>query len=290
MGRRLATPVVLLLAVPLSAHTTPAELKPHTLEAFLRYAAATESRFLAEASSSDSFVYVDALPAGERQGALDFLRRGEVFMSRLRTRGADGKEIKAKDGIIHHWLGAVFIPGVGLEQTLALVQDYDRHAEIYTPEVDQAHIIDREDDHFTVFYRFRKKKVITVILDTDHDVRYFRAAPGRAYSISRTTRIQEVQNAGKPNQQLKPVGNDGGFLWRLNTYWKFLERDGGTYVESESISLTRGIPLLLKWMIAPFITGVPKELLSFTLEKTREELVDSAGQQSDAAADLGRWR
>ena len=100
-----------------------------------------------------------------------------------------------------------------------------------------------------------------------------RVALDRAYSISRSTRIQEVQNAGKPNQQLRPVGTDSGFLWRINSYGKLLEKDGGTYVELESISLTRNIPFLLRWLVAPFVGDVPKELLTFILEKTEEALV-----------------
>ena len=43
-------------------------------------------------------------------------------------------------------------------------------------------------------------------------------------------------------------------------------------MQLESISLTRGIPTGLGWMIGPFVESVPRESLEFTLEKTRKAL------------------
>jgi hypothetical protein len=41
-------------------------------------------------------------------------------------------------------------------------------------------------------------------------------------------------------------------------------------VQSEVASLTRDIPTGLGWMIGPFVTEIPKETLTFTLEATRK--------------------
>jgi hypothetical protein len=123
----------------------------------------------------------------------------------------------------------------------------------------------------------RKTKVVTVILNTEYDVTYTRLDAGRATSDSRSTRIAEVENAGKPNQSEKAVGNDSGFMWRLNSYWRFQQRDGGVYVQLEAISLTRDIPTGLGWLISPFISSIPKESLVFTLTHTREVLVHEYG-------------
>jgi len=162
-----------------------------------------------------------------------------------------------------------------------VVQDYNRHAEIYAPQVEQARIIDREGDTFTVFYRFRKSKVlITAVHNTNHEASYYRRGPTRAYSISKSTRIREVHNPGESDERELPEDNNRGLLWGINSYWKFFETDGGTFVESESVSLTRSIPILAVPIIRPFVTGVPKELLTFTLENTREQLADSEVSQS----------
>jgi hypothetical protein len=109
------------------------------------------------------------------------------------------------------------------------------------------------------------KKVLSVTLNTESDAEFFHPGPGRAYSRIHSTRIAEVADAGTPQEHEKPVGNDTGFMWRLNTYWRVLERDGGTYVQCESISLSRDIPFGLGWIIGPFVTDVPKESLQFTL-------------------------
>ena len=57
-----------------------------------------------------------------------------------------------------------------------------------------------------------------------------------------------------------PPGNDNGFLWRLNSYWRFLEKDNGVYVQCEAISLTRDVPTGLNWLIGPFIESIPKRI------------------------------
>ena len=56
-----------------------------------------------------------------------------------------------------------------------------------------------------------------------------------------------------------------GFLWRFNNYCSLEERDGGTYIQCESLSLTRDIPSGLGWLVKPFVTSIPKESLEFTL-------------------------
>lgn len=257
---------------PQTYEVLSADLKPKTLEAFARYVQITESRIQKELARPGAFLYVEGLPEPRRSEIQARLRRGEIFMERLRTLDASGQKIDVPDGIIHHWFGAVFIPKVNLRQTLDLVQDYDHHQNIYKPEVVRSRLVRHVGNDFKIFYRLRKKKVITVTLDTDHDVHYFPVDGTHSYSRSYSTRIAEVADADTPEEREKPVGHDGGFLWRLNSYWRFEEKDGGVYVECESISLTRDIPIGLAWLIRPFITDIPKESLRMTLGSTRSAL------------------
>jgi len=190
-------------------------------------------------------------------------------MEKLEMRDG-GKEIACPGGIIHHWAGVVFIPGAKLNDVLSMLEDYDKHYIYFGPDVERSKIESRDGDHFRVFLRFRRHKVITVVLNTEHDIQYFHDGPGRAHSRSSTVRIAEVENAGKKDEREKPPGEDGGFLWGMETWWRMEERDGGVYVQSEVVSLTRDIPTVLKWMIEPFVTSVPKETLSSTLVATRK--------------------
>ena len=249
-----------------------ADLKPKTLETFDRYVQVTESRIQKELARPGAFLYVEGLPEPRHSQVLAALKRGDIFMERLSTRDSSGQVIDAPDGIIHHWLGAVFVPGASLRQTLDLVQDYDHHQDIYRPEVVRSRLVSHEGNDFKILYRLRKKKVITVTLNTDHHVRYFPVDATRCHSRSYSTRVAQVENADKPDEREKPIGHDGGFLWRIDSYWRFEERDGGVYVECESVSLTRDVPTILKPLINPFITGIPKESLQMTMGSTRSAL------------------
>ena len=255
-----------------------AELKPATSQAFERYARATEVRIDREISRPDTFLYTETLPSPGREQVRVMLQRGEVYMERLQTRDSAGKEIKAPDALIHHWLGAAFIPCVTLQQTLALVQDYDHHQDIYKPEVVRSKLLSHNDNDFKIYYRLRKKKIITVTLDTYHDVHYTLLSAQRAVSRSYSTRIQEVADADTPQEHDKPVGHDGGFLWRLYSYWRFEEKDGGVYIECESISLTRDIPFVVSWLVKPFVTDIPKESLQATMGNTRRALLTNVSE------------
>jgi len=262
-------------AASLPAHAAPepgaARLRPATIEAFERYVQLTEARNDEELRLGAPFLYVDALPEGERAAAFAALHRGGVKLERRETR-EDEHAIACPGGMIHHWEGVAFVPGATLGETLALLQDYDHHVKYYTPDVERSKIERHDGDDFRVFLRFRRHKVITVVLDTEHEVRYTRDSATRAHSRSSGVRIAEVENAGRPNEREKSPGEDGGFLWRMETWWRMEERDGGVYVQSEVVSLTRDIPTGLAWLIGPFVTSIPRESLTFTLVATRNAI------------------
>ena len=261
------------------AEPEPAPLRADTLAAFDRYVKLTEMRNANELERGTNLLWIDELPRPEREAAYAALKRGEVKMEKMETLDG-GKHIACPGGIIHHWAGLVFIPGVRLDDVLGMLKDYDKHSVYYAPDVERSKIESRNGDHFRVFLRFRRHKVITVVLDTEHDIEYFRDGPARAHSRSSAVRIAEVENPGKPDEREKPPGQDGGFLWRMETWWRMEERHGGVYVQSEVVSLTRDIPVVLRWMVEPFVTSIPRETLTATLVATRkavEERVASAG-------------
>jgi hypothetical protein len=204
------------------------ELQPHTVEAFDRYIRLAETRLDKQAHSA-SFLWVDGLPDRKTK-----VQRGEAVAGPALGTG----DVDVPDGSIHDWTGAVFIPGATLAATLALAQDYDNHKNIYKPEVQDSKRVKRGGNDFQVYLRLLKKQVITVVLNTNHDVRYFSLDATHCYSQSHSTRIAEVDNAGDADEREMQPGQDHGFLWRLNSYWRFEQRDGGVYVECEAISLT----------------------------------------------------
>ena len=261
------------LALPLgpASYGVAADLRPQTVAAFDRYAAETERQREQSLTSGSPFLWNEA-PRTDQRVSLEQLRGGAFVIERLTTTASDGKRIEVPDGLIHHWLGAVFVPGVSLDQAIALLQDYDRHATIYAPAVARSKVLSRDGDSFRVSLRFFMKKVITVVMDGEHQARFTRLAPDRAHSRVVSIRLNEVEDPGTDRERLKPEGRDGGYLWRINSYWRFLERDGGTYIQCETITLSRRIPAGLGWLVGPFVTSIPKDSLEFTLNTTRQAL------------------
>jgi hypothetical protein len=271
---------VLLISRPLfPQQVMAAELKEKTRQAFAHYTQEAESRMQSEIAAvtkdNKPFLWVDALDAAHRQPVLDRLLNGEVVTERLQEK-ENGNEIKIPDGMVHHWIGTVFVKGGTLKSTLALLQDYDHHKDLYKPEVIDSRLISHNGGDFKAYLRFYKKKIIGVTLNTEHVAQYVTLTPTRAFSNSHTARVAEVENAGTKDEREKPVGHDSGFLWALNSYWRMEEKDGGVYVQCEAVSLTRDIPTGLGWIVKPFITEVPKESLYTTLNSTKLALLKNA--------------
>jgi hypothetical protein len=263
--------VSLMLAVG-SAVVPSTDLQPRTVAAFDRYVAETERQNGASLGDEARFLWVDSRDGADRRARLDGLQKGGLLIERLQTRQSGGNRFDVPGGLIHHWLGAVFVPGASVDKAVALMQDYDRHADIFKPAIVRSRTLSRDGDEFRIYLRFSLKRIITVVVNTEHEARFSRLGPARAHSRLVSTRIAEVEDAGTSKEVEKPVGHDGGYLWRLNSYWRFLERDGGTYVQCESITLSRGIPTGFGWLIGPFVTSIPKDSLTFMLKTTRDTL------------------
>jgi hypothetical protein len=256
-----------------------AVLKTAAAGNFDRYVKLTEQRIEGEVAKPGHFLWIDSLSAEPRSELQRGLRDGGVIIERLETRDKS-KAIDFPDALLHHWVALVFAPGAHLADAVSLMQDYDRHSTVFAPAITSSKILEHRGDTFRVALRFYVKKVIGVTMDTENEAEFFKPAPDRAYSRIRSTRITEIADAGTPQEHPKRPSEENGFMWRLNTYWRFLERDGGTYIQCESVTLSRDVPFALAWIIRPFVTQVPKESLTFTLERARAALVSqtSAGR------------
>ena len=247
--------------------TPPVQLKQQTLNSFSSYVRDAEAVMEQSLGDDRPFLWSDI--NSER---VQRVRGGEVLAQFWSGHGP----VKVPDGLIHDWIGASCIPGTTVGDVLALVQDYDNHKNLYKPEVIASRLISHRDNEFQIYLRLLKKKLVTVVLDTDHEVHYRSLDRARWVCRSYTTRISEVEHAGSPKERVLPPDTGYGFLWRLYSYWRFQERDGGVYVECRAISLTRDVPLGLGWVIEPIIQKLPQESLINTLVATRQALLAEA--------------
>ena len=243
------------------------QLKQETLEAFLAYTRDAETQMEATLDGSAPFLWSDG--NADRAGRV----RSGKFLAQL---WSGESPVRIPNGLIHDWIGAASIPGTTVEKTLALVQDYDNHKVIYKPEVMDSRLITHHGNDYTIYLRLLKKKVITVVLDTDHDVHYKRVRDDEWFLRSYTTRIAEVDDAGTAKEKVHPPDTGYGFLWRLYSYWKFMGKEDGVILECRAISLSRDVPLGLGWIVEPIIKSLPRESLVNTLKATRQALTGSA--------------
>jgi hypothetical protein len=250
------------------------QLRQETVAAFEGYVTQAEAQIQREESSRDSFLF---MPPASISGIADrerHLRRGDVLVE---TRGATPEEVPG--GLIHHWLGTTFIPNTTIAQVLGVLQDYDHLTRYYRPDVLTSHLISRNADLFVISMRVSEQHVVRVVLDTEYRVHYGRLDLAHQFSFARSTRVTEIDGVGEGNEHPLLEGYDHGFLWRLNTYWRFVQMGDGVFVQCEAVSLTRDVPTGLGWLIGPFIENIPRESLQFTLSATRRAVLAHNGQE-----------
>lgn len=258
-----------LPATTAAADVAMAELTPAAIAAWQKYERQVDDRY-GRAPSNDTFFIEDTYKsAGWRQRVM----AGQVSMLRIDSLTPGGGETSIPDGRIHHWTGAIFVPNRSLDQVLRHLRDRaGRESEAFD-DVVASKLLARDGDRLRVYMKLRRDSVITVTYNTEHAVEYKQLGATRASSRSVATKIAELADAGTPQESEKPQGNDHGFLWKLNAYWRFEQVDGGVLIECESVSLSRSVPMLLR----PFVTGtverIARESLQKTLTSLRTELV-----------------
>jgi len=241
----------------------PVQLNARTLEAFATHIQQAETEMAHTLRGSEPFLWSELAP-----GRFEEVNQGRVVAQFWSGKGPT----KVPNGLIHDWIAAAFMPDSTIREIFGVIQDYDNHKNIYKPDVMDSKLISRDENDFKIYLRLLKKKIITVVLDTDHEVHYRPVDRRRWVCRSHTTRIAEVENAGRRDERVLQADAGYGFLWRLYSYWRFEERDAGVVSECRAISLTRDVPFGLGWAIEPIIQKLPKESLINTLEATRQAL------------------
>ncbi|MGI8785264.1 MAG: hypothetical protein ACR2L2_16625 [Acidobacteriota bacterium] len=246
--------VALLLVAPVFGQ------KAADLQKYDRYYSALRQEIQNEVQSNELFGY-RKLPEARRGTVEDRLRRGEVVVD-----GFDEEKKpngKMEDALVHHWRGTILIPKTDLATVLAFAQDYDNHSRYFTEDVMRSKTLRHSGNSYHVFFKFRRKKVITVCYNTEHDGIYYPLSAARQWSESRATKIAELADC--ESEKEKPVGQDHGFLWKFDSFWKFEQVGADVVIECTSLSLSRDIPFGLALIVRGFVDSIPRESLERTL-------------------------
>lgn len=250
---------VLLLPRLLMAQPTPA-----AVAAFNAYSRSVEQRLARQHRSPGTFL---ALTSSNRAQAEARLRSGELLIEQLTPQPAD-----LSGSLLHHWRGTAFVPNATAADFEHLLADFKSYPQNFAPQVLEARLVSQRGGHMQAWMRIRQHHVLTVVMDTTCDVTFGQLDVNHGYSISHSTRIDEIDAPGTPSERALSPAEEHGFLYRLNTYWSYEQRDGGLYLQIEAVSLTRSIPTGLNWLIGPYIESIPRESLTFTLASARNAL------------------
>lgn len=250
---------LLFLCLVAASSVALAAPTPAALTAFDTYIAEVENRLLQQHRSAKDFL---ATKDAAR------LRRGEQIIEQVQP--SSGPDLPG--AMLHHWRGTAFASGATPADLERMMENFEAYPKDYAPQVVQARILTRRGDNFHVLMRTRQKHVITVVLDMNLDITFGRPDAQHGYSLSRSTQISEIESPDTPGERGLGPKENHGFLWRLNTYWSYEERDGGLYMQIETVSLSGAVPEGLGWAIKPFVESVPKESLEFTLRSTCDAL------------------
>jgi len=235
-----------------------AELKQDTLVYWDAYLDGARPQI----DSQKPFLWVDQKP--ER---LQRVRDGEILVI------SSGKENPkpVDSGLIHDWTGAAFLPGARVEDVLSAVRDYGNYKEYYKPTVVDSRMLSRYGPCEKYSMRVVNKEVVAeTALDMEYETCYSKIDDRRWYSVTHTTRVQELRHYGRANEQELPPDHGSGFIWRLYSVARYEERDGGTYVEVEAIVLSRDIPTALRWVVNPIVRRVSRNSMLLSLQETKD--------------------
>jgi hypothetical protein len=254
----------------IAPRVSASELKPETLKKWDEYIQASSLQMRVRLHPDGHFLWVDEEP--ERGRAV---RAGEILVSPV------GKHVphSVTSGLVHHWVGAAFIPDAKTQDVLGVVRDYGHYKTLYKPHVveSKALVNDGSVDKFSISL-LTKEGSSTLALDSDYEACYVQWSPKQWYGIAYTTRAQEIRNYGHPDEHKLPEGQGNGYIWRVYNIVRFEERDGGVYVEQETIALSRDIPALFHWIVDPIVRRVSRNALTISLRQTEEAVQAKNGE------------
>jgi hypothetical protein len=251
--------MLFLLLVP--ALSNAIELKQETLQAWDAYVRATKLRMEQRARGQSPFLWAD-----EKPDRVQRVRAGEVLVAPL---DSDSPH-KVPRGLIHDWVGTVFLPKAKLDDVMGVLGDYDRYKDFYRPMVVKSRLLEQTHDHEKVtLLMLQKTFSVTAAVETDNEVHIVRLDAGRAYSLSSSVRVQEIADYGQPGEHALPEDHGPGYVWRTFTVSRLEQRNDGVYVETEMIGMSRSIPVALRWLVSPLAERLPRSILLAMLQDTR---------------------
>lgn len=253
-----STSVSILL---LSSWAHGADLKPETTEAWNDYFKEAKAAMQARLEPGVHFLWIDEEPERRKH----VRRKGPLILP-----ARDHIPQHVPSGLIHDWLGAGFVPNAKIADILKVVRDYDHYADVYKPGVIASRAIESDISRNLFFLRFVNKSVVAkTALDCEGEASYIQLDEHRWYGYSVINHIREIAQFGTPEQHPLPEGEGLGLMWRLASFTRLEEADGGVYAELEALALSRDIPAAFRLIVNPIVRRVSRDSLATSLHQTK---------------------
>jgi len=252
-----------------------AELQAPTLKAWNTYLDEVNIRLEQRAASTRHFLWTD-----ESENRSAQVRRGEVVVAPVLTHGTQD----VPNGLIHHWIGALFLPGTTIGSFWAVLHDYDNYKNTYRPAVTASKTLacSESGQQFLMIWK-RKVLFVNAAIEGRYQSHDVILDARRGYSVADSTEIRQIAEYGRSDERMLPPDTGSGFIWRIRSITRYEERDGGVLVEIEAIALTRDIPASLSWLVSPVVNHLSINSLSTTLRETRQAVIEKRGSGALAA-------
>jgi hypothetical protein len=275
MKFRSALPYLLIISAA-GASSYAAELGHQALSAWENYVASVKVTMQERLNGKSPFLWIDEDSMRGRR-----LRSGEIIISPI----DNTHPLSVPHGLIHHWIGAVFIPGAKIEDLTAVAGDYGRYNDIYRPTFVKAELLQSaaEDQKFSILW-VQKVFLLTAAFYTELDSSYVALSSRKGYMTFFTTRVQQIENYGEKDEQRLAPDEGSGYLWRLVSFARFEERDSGLYLELEVIGLSKDLPGSLRFLLKPVIDHVPRQALATKLDQTRQAIQSRSVSRVNSAS------
>jgi hypothetical protein len=244
-----------------ASHSHAAELRKETLDAWNQYVAASQQHMRDRADGASPFLWTDEDP-----GRAQRLIQGGMEVAPIINDGSKS----VPHGLIHDWVGAVFIPKTSIDKVVGTVRDYDHYKQYFQPTVVDSRALahSEQDDQYALRW-VNKVLFVNAGVDAKCRTQYIRIDEHRRYATSYSTDLQEIVKYGESDEHDLAPDVGSGYVWRLYSFARYQERDGGVYVEIEALALTRDIPLSLRFLVSPEVKRLSRKSLSDSLQQTR---------------------
>jgi hypothetical protein len=243
------------------------KLNPETVAEFEQYSKTVEEEIGKRWDGKGNFISAEDSPSD----------KGNVMGGNLLVRPfrPDGRPRDITDGLIHDWVGTVFIPDTDPERVISVLRNFDNHKKIY-PEITDSKTLSNTPTETVGYWRVEQKKgLVPVVLNVEQHAYYKELAPGKWTCRAYARKITEVDKGLFARGHTFPEGEGHGYMWKMYAYWSVEAVNGGVLAECRMLSLSRSIPQAVAWAVGPYVQKAPQESLTSTLKQTRDAVANS---------------